>query len=92
VNYDTKEVVTLLDAPTISALFKIYDIGYKQVALRFRYSKANVTYKMKTDSWYLHERQMLLELFQQHGMEIVELMLINQMTNKAKKLKKDVKL
>jgi hypothetical protein len=84
-NYDSKEIVTLLDAPTISALFKIYDIGYRVMALRLRCSKANITYKMRTDSWYQHERQMLYDLFKSHGCDDTFIILLNTMVNKQKK-------
>jgi hypothetical protein len=87
-NYESKEIVKCLDAPTISALFKIYDIGYKQVALRFRYSKANVTYKQRTDSWYPYEREMLYDLFKSYGCDDTFIILLNTMVNKTKKVAK----
>jgi hypothetical protein len=89
-NYNDKDLIQLLDKDVIRFMFQLYDIGYKHIALKLRCTVQNITYKQRTDSWYPHERKMLLDLFRSYGMEIAELMLIHQMTSKAKNTTKKV--
>ncbi|WP_413308815.1 hypothetical protein AA0X95_11045 [Bacillus sp. 1P10SD] len=79
------DILNLLDTATLSALFKLYNIKYSSIAVRLRCTKANITYKQQTDSWKDYELQIVLEILQQYGLEITELILINRMVNTAKK-------
>ncbi|MFB5196154.1 hypothetical protein ACE198_14695 [Neobacillus sp. KR4-4] len=86
-NYDNNQIIQYLDSATISALFRVYGIKYDAIGMRLRCTRQNIVYKMKTDSWKDYERQMVLELLRQHGLETVELILINRMVNTSKNLK-----
>ncbi|MFJ7729280.1 hypothetical protein ACIQXV_24545 [Neobacillus sp. NPDC097160] len=85
--YHNAEVIKLLDAPTISALFRLYGINYDSIAFRLRQTRQAIVYKQKHDSWKPYERQLVYELLKQHGLESTELILINKMANTSKKRK-----
>lgn len=85
-SYDKSKLISLLDADTISALLRIYGLGYKNLAVRFHVTREAIYYRQKTDCWKPYEREMILDLFVSHGLEMAELMLIHQMTNKRKVL------
>ncbi|USK45517.1 hypothetical protein [Cytobacillus oceanisediminis] len=82
--YDKSKIIPLLDAETISALLRIYGIGYKNLAVRFGVTREAVWYRQKVDCWKPYEREMLLDLFVSYGMELAELILLHQMINKRK--------
>jgi hypothetical protein len=84
--YETSELIQLLDSDTIEVLFKVFNLNYKHIAIRLRCTPQNIAYKMKTNSWKIHEKKLLLELFRQHGLENLELILFHQITNKTKKV------
>ena len=82
--YETKEIIKLLDSDTISALFRLYGITYDTIGIRMRMTRQAVTYKIKHDAFKDYEREIVLQLLQQHGLEISELILINKIINTAK--------
>jgi ribosome-interacting GTPase 1 len=84
-NYDKTEMIKLLDAETISALLRIYNLKYKHIAIRFNCTKENIVYLMKHDRFKDYQREIILELFQLQGLEVTELILIHHMANKSKK-------
>ncbi|WP_078408728.1 hypothetical protein [Priestia abyssalis] len=77
-----KDVLELLDSPTISALLKIYDIQYSALAFKFHCSKQNIVYLMKHDAFKDYQRQLIYELFKSYGMEDLELFLIHHLLHK----------
>jgi hypothetical protein len=87
--YDKTELLKLLDSATISAILRIYGITYKHLAIKLNCTRPNVSYHIKHDSFKGFEREVILDLFFQHGLEVVELMLINNMVKTAKKFNKE---
>jgi hypothetical protein len=85
--YEKIEVLKMLDAETISALLKIYDLTYQQLALQLRCTRANVHYLLKNGNMKDYQKAIILDIFTDLGMETAELMLVHQMTSKAKKRK-----
>lgn len=80
------EMLKLLDASTIVALLKIYGLNYRHVAIRLNCVRQNISYLLKHDSFNEHQREVVLELLLQHGLEASELALIRHMTKKVKQL------
>ena len=85
--YEKNEVIQLLDASTITALLRIYNLKYKHIAGMFNVTRPAVTYMIKHDSFKDWQREKVLEMFQHQGLEIAELMLIHQMVNTSKKVR-----
>ena len=83
---EKSEIIRLLDAPTIVALLKIYDLHYKHVGIRLRCSRQNVSYLLKADSFKQYQREIILDLLLQHGLEASELVVVHHMTKKVKQL------
>jgi hypothetical protein len=79
-----KQIIQLLTPATISALFRLYDTKYSVIAVRLRCTKANISYKQKSGSWKDWELQIVLEILQQQGLEIAELILINKLVTTSK--------
>lgn len=79
-------MMPLLNAPTIVALLKIYDLNYKHVGIRLRCSRQNVGYLLKADSFKQYQREIILDLLLQHGLEATELVVVHHMTKKVKQL------
>jgi hypothetical protein len=84
-NYDKSEAIRLLDAETISALLRIYNLKYKHLAVRFNCTKENIVYLIKHDRFKDYQREIILELFMQHGLDLTQLTLIHIMANQSKK-------
>ncbi|QFT88070.1 hypothetical protein FIU87_05405 [Bacillus sp. THAF10] len=82
--YDKSKLINLLDSATITALLRLYGLNYKHFAIRFNVTREAIHYRMKTDCWKAYERELILELFISHGLEMAELMLIHQMVTKRK--------
>lgn len=80
--YNKAELLKLMDAPTITALLRIYDIKYPTLAFKFSCSRQNIVYLMKHDAFKEYQRQALYELFKSYGMEDLELILLHNMTAK----------
>ncbi|WP_413299712.1 hypothetical protein AA0X95_16600 [Bacillus sp. 1P10SD] len=85
--YEKHEVLKMLDSDTISALLKIYGLTYQHLALPLRCTRQNVLYLLKSGNMKDYQKAIILDIFTSYGMETAELMLIHQMTSKAKKLK-----
>ena len=83
---EKSEMMKLLDASTIAILLKIYGLKYKHVGLRLRCSRQNVGYLLKFDNFSPYQREIILELLLQHGLEASELVLVHHMTKKVKQL------
>ncbi|WP_066385483.1 hypothetical protein [Neobacillus mesonae] len=79
--YDKAELLMLLDSATIKALLRLYGLGYKSIAVRFGVTRPAINYMLRHDSFKDYQRQILLDLFFQLGMEATELILINKMIN-----------
>lgn len=76
-------MLKLLDATTIVALLKIYDLHYKHVAIRLNCTRQNITHLVKADSFSPYQRELILELLLQYGLEATELALVHHMTKKG---------
>jgi hypothetical protein len=85
--YDKAEVLKMVNHANVSALMKIYGITYQHLANRLRFTKQNVLYLLKADSMKEYQKEIVLEVFLRLGLEITELMFINQLTSKSKILK-----
>lgn len=72
----------MLDPPTITALLKIYNLSYKNLALLLRCTRQNIVYLLKNERLSEYQTEIILELFKQHGLEDTELVLIHYMTRK----------
>jgi hypothetical protein len=86
--FDKTEVLKLLDKETILALLAIYGIRHKSLAARFHVSRPAISYLLKHDAFKPYQRELILNLLMDHGMELLELILVNRMVNTAKKVKK----
>lgn len=90
--YDSKQIIQLLDANTIGALFRLYGIKYDSVAFRLRVTKQSIVYRQKMDSWKPWERELVYEILKQHGCDSTLITIVNlMMQNQKKQQKKDVK-
>ncbi|MGE6488787.1 hypothetical protein [Paenisporosarcina sp. NPDC076898] len=85
--YDKAELLKLLDADTIKALLRLYGIDYKKIAIRFGQTRPAIYYQLKNDSFKDYQREILLNLFIQNGLEAAELILINKLMTTMKKVK-----
>jgi hypothetical protein len=85
--YDKAEVLKMVNHANVSALMKIYGITYQHLANRLRFTKQNVLYLLKADSMKEYQKEIILEIFISHGLEVCELIFINQLTSKSKILK-----
>ncbi|PFR91173.1 hypothetical protein COK43_10360 [Bacillus cereus] len=83
-NYDKESLVHHLNGPTIAALSRFYGISYKQMAARLRCGASNVKYHIDGDSFAEWQRMTLLDLFMDYGLEVTELILINQLLKTKK--------
>ncbi|MFJ7994291.1 hypothetical protein ACIQY5_19210 [Peribacillus frigoritolerans] len=86
--FDKTEVLKLLDKETILALLAIYGIRHRNLAARFNVSRPAISYLLKQDAFKPYQREVILNLLLDNGMELVELILVNKMVNTAKKVKK----
>lgn len=75
----------MINSDTVPALMKIYDVTYQQLSLHFRMTKQGVIYLVHHDRLKEYQKEIVLDVFLQLGLETAELMLIHQMTYKAKK-------
>ncbi len=88
--YDEASLCELLDTETMKAVFRLYGIEYKKIAVRLGISRQLIYYKLKQAAFKPHEKRKILNiLMQQYGMEATELMLLSKMINTAKKVKVD---
>jgi hypothetical protein len=85
--YDKFEVLKMLDSDTVTCLLKVYNLTYQHVAIRLRCTRQNVLYLLKSGNMKDYQKDIILDIFTSYGMEIAELLLIHQMTSKARKLK-----
>jgi hypothetical protein len=85
--YDKKEVLKLLDANTMKALLRLYGLDYKFLAVRLGCTRPNIHYHLKHDTFKDYQRENILELLFKQGLEVAELVIINQLVNKQKKVK-----
>lgn len=83
---DRERMISLLDPPTIVSLLKVYNLGYKNLALLFRCTRQNVVHLLKYNKLSKYQKKLVLELFEQYGLEAAELVLIHYMTKKANQL------
>ncbi|MCP1146157.1 hypothetical protein [Lysinibacillus endophyticus] len=83
---DKKQLIQKLDASTIVALLKIYNLKYKHIAGRLSCTRQNVLYLLKNDCFKEYQRYIILDLFLQYGLTDTELALIHHMTKKVKQL------
>jgi hypothetical protein len=88
--YDKASVLKMINQENVSALMKIYGITYQHLANRLRFTKQNVMYLLKAGTMKEYQKEIILEIFISHGLEITELMFINHLTSKSKILNKDV--
>lgn len=84
--YDKAELLQLLDAETIKALLRLYGIDYKNIAIRFGQTRPAIYYQLKNDSFKDYQREIILNLFIQYGLEAAELILINKMMATMRKV------
>ena len=80
---DKPTMLKLLDASTIVALLKIYNLSYRNLALLFRCSRQNIVYLIKHDRFSEYQRETVLDLFLQYGLEPSELVLVHHMSKKV---------
>ncbi|KQU17808.1 hypothetical protein ASG65_26190 [Bacillus sp. Leaf13] len=80
--YKEQSLLDLLDPATIKALLNIYGLGLKHLGVRLHLTPQAVFYLIKNDKLKDWQRARILSLFQDHGMEGMELVLINQMVNR----------
>ena len=85
--YDKAELLKLLDADTIKAIARLYGIDYKRIAIRFGLTRPAIHYQLKNNSFKDYQREIILDLFTQYGLEAAELILINKMMTTMKKVK-----
>jgi hypothetical protein len=88
--YDKAEVLKMINQANVSALMRIYGITYQHLANRLRFTKQNVMYLLKAGTMKDYQKEIILEIFLQRGLEITELIFINHLTSKSKRLYKDV--
>jgi hypothetical protein len=86
--YEKSEVLKMLDSDTISCLLKVYNLTYQHLAIPLRCTRQNILYLLKSGNMRGYQKEIILGIFTSYGMETAELMLIHQMTSKAKKLRK----
>jgi hypothetical protein len=85
-SYNKNLLIDLLDPSTIKALMSIYQIRLKHIAVRLNgVSKQAVKYHLDRGSFKAWQKEVILDLFIDHGLEAAELILINTMTNKKVK-------
>lgn len=77
-----RNLLDYLDAPTIIALIKIYNLKYSHLAYRLGFSKQNLVYLLKHDRFKEYQRMQIYQFFKEYQMEDLELILINHMTKK----------
>ncbi|MBN3553302.1 hypothetical protein JYA63_03425 [Fictibacillus nanhaiensis] len=87
--YDKTEVMKLLDEKTLKALLRLYGIDYKFLAVRLGCTRPNIHYHLKHDTFKQYQRENILELLFKQGLEVAELVIINQLVTKQKKVKAD---
>lgn len=80
---DKKTQLQLLNPTTIIALLKIYNLSYKNLALLLRCTRQNIVYLLKNERLSDYQKELILELLLQHGLEPTELVLIHYMTMKG---------
>ncbi|CEG30040.1 hypothetical protein [Peribacillus simplex] len=80
--YKEQSLLELLDSPTIKALLNIYGLGLKHIGVRLHLTPQAVFYLLKNDKLKDWQRAKVLSLFQEYGMQGLELVLINQMVNR----------
>lgn len=83
---DKKEMIPYLDASTMKALLKIYNLKYSHIAGRLGFTKQNLVYLLKHDRFTESQRYIVLEILFQYGLEPTELVLINSMCKKVNQL------
>jgi hypothetical protein len=86
--YEKSSVLQMLDSETVTCLLKVYNLTYQHIAIRMRCTRQNVLYLLKSGNMKDYQKEIILDIFTSYGMEIAELMLLHQMTSKAKNLKK----
>ncbi|MCK2018858.1 hypothetical protein [Peribacillus frigoritolerans] len=82
--YDQRALLNLLDPTTIQGLLNIYNLSLKHVAGRMDCTVPAVHYLIKNDKLKDWQKERILELFSDHGLEVAELLLVNQMVNRRK--------
>jgi predicted DNA-binding protein YlxM (UPF0122 family) len=80
-----KHYTDLLTPATITALKNIYGLSLKHIAVRLNVTPQAVFYLLKNDRLKDYQKQIILDLLLDHGLEYTELILINTMTNKGVK-------
>ena len=80
---DKATMLSLLDAKTIAALLKIYNLPYRHLALIFRCTRQNIVYLLKYDRFSEYQREVVLDVFLEYGLEPSELVLVHHMTKKG---------
>lgn len=85
--FDKTEVLKLLDKETILVLLAIYGIRHRNLAALFNVTRPAISYLIKHDAFKPYQREVILNLLLDNGMELLELMLVNKMVTTAKKVK-----
>ncbi|MED4037044.1 hypothetical protein [Niallia taxi] len=84
--HDITAYLNYMDTETIAALLKIYNLTYRHVAIRLNCTRPNISYHMKNDTFKPFEREMILRLFLERGLEFAELVIINKLITTSKKV------
>lgn len=76
----------MLDPATIKALINIYSLSLKHLAARLNMTPQAVFYLLKNERLKDYQKEIILILFQDHGLETAELILLHTMIIKRVKI------
>lgn len=80
--YKKESLIDLLDPITIKAVSSLYQIRLKHIAIRLNVTKQAVKYHLDRSSFQDWQKEVILHLFMDHGLEAAELILIHTISNK----------
>jgi transcriptional regulator with XRE-family HTH domain len=83
--YKRDSLLDLLDPDTIKALKNIYGLSLKHLAARLNMTPQAVFYLLKNDRLKEYQKEIILSLFQDHGLESAELIVLHTMIQKRVK-------
>jgi hypothetical protein len=84
-NYKKDSLNDLLDPATIKALKNIYGLGLKHLAARLNITPQVIFYLLKNDWIKDYQKEAILQLFQDHGLEAAELIVLHTILTKREK-------
>ncbi|MBN3556054.1 hypothetical protein JYA63_17375 [Fictibacillus nanhaiensis] len=84
-NYSKHTILELLDPVTIKAVTALYQLRLKHIGYRLNCTPQAVKYNLDNDSFKQWQKEKILDLFMDHGIEVAELILINSMAIKKGK-------